>query len=154
MGWTKGKLRGEAKPKYFCQACDTEIPFKGYTYNHKFCDNKCQADHKSKQIFEKNKLLFEQGKLSNRGSIKRQLEEIKGSSCEKCGLGNEWQGESITLQVDHINGDPYDNSPSNLRLLCPNCHSQTPTFGSKNKGNGRWTRENLKRYYVKDQRLS
>lgn len=44
--------------------------------------------------------------------------------CEKCGLGNEWEGAEITLDIDHINRDPLDNVRDNLRFLCPNCHSQ------------------------------
>lgn len=47
--------------------------------------------------------------------------------CKKCGI-NQWLGNDITLQLDHINGDNCDNRIENLRLLCPNCHSQTPTF--------------------------
>jgi hypothetical protein len=53
--------------------------------------------------------------------------------CSDCGLGNLWNGKEITLQCDHVNGDTMDNRIENLRFLCPNCHSQTPNFGSKNK---------------------
>jgi len=52
--------------------------------------------------------------------------------CQKCGL-TEWLGESITLQVDHEDGDGLNNRPNNLRYLCPNCHSQTNNFGFKNR---------------------
>ena len=44
--------------------------------------------------------------------------------CEKCGNIGEWQGEQLTLEVDHKNGDWLDNRPENIRFLCPNCHSQ------------------------------
>lgn len=54
------------------------------------------------------------------------------NKCYKCGIGPEWCGEKLSLQIDHINGDPYDNVIDNLRILCPNCHSQTQTYGAKN----------------------
>jgi 5-methylcytosine-specific restriction endonuclease McrA len=41
------------------------------------------------------------------------------------------------LQLEHKDGNSENNKPENLCLLCPNCHSQTPTYGAKNKGNGR-----------------
>ena len=51
--------------------------------------------------------------------------------CALCGLGPQWQDRPLTLQIDHINGDRYDHRLENLRTLCPNCHTQTPTFGGK-----------------------
>lgn len=49
-------------------------------------------------------------------------------ACLWCGLSGSWQGKPMTLELDHINGDRDDNRLQNLRFLCPNCHSQTPTF--------------------------
>jgi 5-methylcytosine-specific restriction endonuclease McrA len=51
--------------------------------------------------------------------------------CVLCGLGNMWQGKSITLQIDHIDGNHKNNVRLNLRLLCPNCHSQQSTTNRK-----------------------
>lgn len=53
--------------------------------------------------------------------------------CAICGNIGEWNGVSLTLQIDHINGINNDNRKENLRWLCPNCHSQTPTYTGKNK---------------------
>lgn len=53
--------------------------------------------------------------------------------CAICGNKGEWNGVSLTLQIDHINGIRNDNRKENLRWLCPNCHSQTDTFTGKNK---------------------
>lgn len=51
--------------------------------------------------------------------------------CAICGINNNWNEKELTLQIDHINGDRIDNSLKNLRFLCPNCHSQTETYGTK-----------------------
>lgn len=50
-----------------------------------------------------------------------------------CGQVPSWKGKSLCLQVEHKNGYPLDNRRANLCFLCPNCHSQTSTFGSKNR---------------------
>lgn len=53
--------------------------------------------------------------------------------CAICGIGPKWNGRPLQLQVDHKNGRSWDNRLENVRFVCPNCHTQTETYGSKNK---------------------
>lgn len=53
--------------------------------------------------------------------------------CSICGIRPEWNGKYLQLQVDHIDGDRFNNRLENLRFVCPNCHSQTETFAGRNK---------------------
>jgi hypothetical protein len=72
----------------------------------------------------------------SRGSIKRRLIEMGlfEERCSRCGI-EEWRGKELTIHIDHINGVNDDWRLENLRMLCPNCHSQTPTFSGRNLRN-------------------
>ena len=89
---------------------------KGLSHIDKVCTNKLD------DILKPN-VNYKSTSLKNR-LIKEGLKEYK---CEKCGCDGYWLGEPITLELHHINGNHYDNSIENLQILCPNCHSQTPT---------------------------
>lgn len=61
-------------------------------------------------------------------------EGILHRKCVICGIESEWNRKPITLQLDHISGDNTDNRLENLRILCLNCHSQTPTYCRRKSG--------------------
>jgi hypothetical protein len=75
------------------------------------------------------------GKKRNRYHLKNRLlaEGLKRGHCELCGLA-QWRGNDLSFELHHVNGDGLDNRLENLLLLCPNCHSQTDTWGGLNKG--------------------
>lgn len=68
---------------------------------------------------------------TGKDSKKRLYRSGVKEECAECGLGPEWNGKPITLQLDHIDGDRFNNAKENLQILCPNCHAQTETFGNK-----------------------
>lgn len=80
-------------------------------------------------------ILIENSPYANSSKLKKRLvsEGLLEYCCKQCGNLGEWLGNSITLQLDHINGIHNDNRIENLRFLCPNCHSQTETYSGKNK---------------------
>jgi Zn finger protein HypA/HybF involved in hydrogenase expression len=106
--------------------------------------------YKIKEFIDKNKLSTSHFKLIQKnqyhytpsnGKTIRSHSKFKGSllregklvnKCAICNLNPEWNNKPLTLQLDHINGDHSNNNLDNLRLLCPNCHSQTDTYTGRN----------------------
>ena len=114
-----------------CKQCGNEFkPSKNTTGN--FCSQDCEVKYR----FAKKHIQYELGKLTNIKTIKNHFISCNEYKCAICGLSS-WNNKDIVLILDHIDGNPDNNNPSNLRLVCPNCDSQLPTFKSKNKGNGR-----------------
>lgn len=66
-------------------------------------------------------------------ALKKFITQRDNGCCTACGTGSVWNGKPLTLDMDHIDGDRANNLPSNLRLLCPNCHTQTETWGKKTR---------------------
>ena len=76
--------------------------------------------------------LLVAGRLRNRGNLKHRLisHGLKNDRCEDCGIA-QWRGRPLSMALHHVNGDNLDNRLENLRLLCPNCHSQTDNFAGR-----------------------
>jgi hypothetical protein len=81
-------------------------------------------------------ILVAASSYNNSTCLKSRLlrEGLLPDKCSECGLPPIWQGKTLVLILDHKNGDHCDHRLENLRLLCPNCNSQQPTFAGKNKG--------------------
>ncbi|MGI8597174.1 MAG: HNH endonuclease [Thermoleophilaceae bacterium] len=82
---------------------------------------------------EELKLTLNQPGRASRGSIKRRLISLglKSGSCERCGI-NSWRDRPLTIALHHVHGEGGDNRLENLQFLCPNCHSQTDSYGGRN----------------------
>lgn len=100
----------------------------------------CSTEHFNRKVNSKrqnytlDEILIENSTYANIASLKRRLinEGKLEYKCAVCGIDN-WLGNPLSLQLHHINGINNDHRLSNLRFLCPNCHSQTETYAGKNK---------------------
>lgn len=119
--------------KKYCLNCGKEL-IKG---QGKYCSNNCQQEYQNKQkILEWKNGTFNgmSGKYGLSKVIRKYLLEKVNYSCELCGWNkiNPITGKS-PLEIHHIDGDYTNNKEENLQVLCPNCHSLTPTYKALNK---------------------
>lgn len=120
-----------------CLNCDESLKKNA----SKFCSVNCFNDYQWKQKKEQISLS---GKAPEIRQAKRYLKEVRGNSCEMCGIDT-WAGKPILLLCDHIDGNSNNWDLKNLRLICSNCDATTPFYKNKNKGNGRaYRRERYK----------
>lgn len=130
-------LPNPKKPRKNCSVCNTELKRATSTY----CSQSCQITQQYENYIAK----YLAGTISgtrNDGDlshyVRKYLLKTSGNCCSECGWNkvNPVTGK-IPVEIDHINGDSTNNRPENLRVLCPNCHSLTPTFRALNVGRGR-----------------
>lgn len=80
-----------------------------------------------------------ENKTASHKTLRRYLLFKYGEKCWNCGI-TEWNNKKIQFELEHIDGNSMNQELYNLSILCPNCHSQTDTYKSKNRGNGRSSR--------------
>ena len=135
----------------FCLYCGKVI--EGGDKRKNFCNNSCAASYNNtkRQLSEetkekislklKKKYTCEEKEKYNKKKSTKKINRLKDrlinsglkeNKCEVCGI-TEWQNKPIVLQLHHINGNHKDNNIENLQILCPNCHSQTDNYCSKNR---------------------
>lgn len=110
----------------------------------KYCNNFCQNEHQYHEYVARWKAGLETGNtgqgryLRVANPVRRYLFKKFGAKCTRCGWS---ERHPITLKVpvnvEHLDGNPFNSKEENLTLLCPNCHSLTETYGNLNFGNGR-----------------
>lgn len=111
-----------------CLACGRLNPIRGANYSNKYCNNKCQQDHRKRQLTEKRIADWQNGCglyvwKEVPDYIRDYLIEQRGHKCEVCGI-TEWQSNPAPLTVTQKDKDTYNNAESNLEVICYNCLSQ------------------------------
>lgn len=106
----------------------------GISYQHFYDDAARKRVAGNKPTYTMEEILVENSTYTNRAKLKERLvrDNLIEYKCAICGNEGFWNGQPLSLQLDHINGINNDNRLENLRLLCPNCHAQTDTFSGKN----------------------
>jgi len=165
----------EANPKQ-CLNCGEVFPYE--RRRNKFCSQSCAASFNNKGVVRtevvnsktcahcgENKekrhnkycdFCIEKGvynyphsleEILSESGVRAYLLRTREYRCQECGL-DMWRDRPIALEVDHVDGNPDNNTEENLRLVCPNCHALTESFKGKARSTGkagRYSRRRLKR---------
>lgn len=144
--WRKSRARKYSPPRFCSRECANSRRFSkeskqqtSASVKRYYATNESKRRKLDKETIEraseKRKVTFRTKydnlpweELTPKGeTVKRRLLVEQGGVCRICGV-NSWMGKPLILQLDHIDGNNTNNSKENLRMICPNCHSQTETF--------------------------
>lgn len=128
---------GSATRIKVCLNCKASFKHGVYRGPGKYCSGACQHLYHASIKYKE---WMDGGQpYKSASSLKKALLKRDGYLCSGCKLAV-WLGQPIALEIEHKNGKSDCNTSDNTCLICPNCHSQTPTYKGKNKGSGRHSR--------------
>jgi len=119
---------------YVCLYCGNKIKGRG----KKYCNLTHMRAHLAKGRRQELDAVDNFDRFSRR-RVRRYLIGLYGNQCAIC-ENDTWAGKPIPMVMDHIDGNPKNDKRGNLRMICPNCDAQLPTYKGKNRGNGRYSR--------------
>ncbi len=124
-----------------CESCGKDF-VERKSSKGKYCSHQCQADMRSMAVVNtwledpSPKTFYSSNNV--RPGIRRFLIKKSGCKCSRCGWGEKHISAALpSLEIEHIDGNWLNCSPSNIDIICPNCHSLTDTYKARNRGNGR-----------------
>ena len=139
-------MRKRERKEKQCKHCSKLIP-----NMNTYCDNNCQQLYQKEKYIKEWKSGLQKGYRSEKTymlsrHVQSYLRDRCGNKCETCGWSQKNQyTNQVPLEIDHIDGDASNCVEANLRMICPNCHSLTPTF--RNTG-GRKSKRARQLFYM------
>jgi hypothetical protein len=140
--YTKDQLRSAVEQSTSYRQVHMILGLKGYNYKsilHNIEKHEIDASHFiGRDGLKLEDILVENSPFTHTSHLRNKLfkHKVKKPQCETCNL-TDWLGKPIQFHLHHLNGVNNDNRITNLQIICPNCHSQTPNFGSKNKNSAK-----------------